>query len=52
MLCFRGIIAFNLKLFTPFSCVNLSICKYLQSLTFKVVYKCSYFLIYYYICHL
>nr|DAX06778.1 MAG TPA: hypothetical protein [Caudoviricetes sp.] len=28
MLGFRGIIAFNLKLFTSFSCVNLSICKY------------------------
>nr|DAH20195.1 MAG TPA: hypothetical protein [Caudoviricetes sp.] len=29
MLGFRGIIAFNLKLFTIISCVNLSICKYL-----------------------
>nr|DAE47166.1 MAG TPA: hypothetical protein [Caudoviricetes sp.] len=29
MLGFRGIIAFNLKLFTSISCVNLSICKYL-----------------------
>nr|DAR59714.1 MAG TPA: hypothetical protein [Bacteriophage sp.] len=29
MLGFRGIIAFNLKLFAFISCVNLSICKYL-----------------------
>nr|DAI43280.1 MAG TPA: hypothetical protein [Caudoviricetes sp.] len=29
MLGFRGIIAFNLKIFTSISCVNLSICKYL-----------------------
>nr|DAP90470.1 MAG TPA: hypothetical protein [Caudoviricetes sp.] len=29
MLGFRGIIAFNLKLFTSISCSNLSICKYL-----------------------
>nr|DAV69708.1 MAG TPA: hypothetical protein [Caudoviricetes sp.] len=29
MLGFRGIIAFNLKLFTSISCANLTICKYL-----------------------
>nr|DAE77158.1 MAG TPA: hypothetical protein [Caudoviricetes sp.] len=29
MLGFRGVIAFNQKLFTSISCVNLSICKYL-----------------------
>nr|DAI84910.1 MAG TPA: hypothetical protein [Caudoviricetes sp.] len=29
MLGFRGIIAFNLKLFSSISCINLSICKYL-----------------------
>nr|DAQ12249.1 MAG TPA: hypothetical protein [Caudoviricetes sp.] len=28
MLGFRGIIAFNMKLFTTISCVNISICKF------------------------